>query len=173
MGYRVLGNDCFISSGSPLSQAQIQGSLKLTSHGYNCQNVTDILGIGPGNLSSCGSSRYHNPEDLQDYLVHDFTDRPCVPFLHGSFKPVVDQLLCYHQLDLKYFRDRYDWRLIELIEKLWPPLQTSEEPLYTVHNDTLCLTSRGILKLSLLCKELLSHLEEVIPPLPNNATVGK
>lgn len=173
LGYRVIGNDCFVDTKHCLALAQNQRTMKFSSHGYNCQNVSDILGIGPGNFSSCGNNRHFNPAEMQSYLTHNFTNRKNTPFLSQSFKPIFDQLLCYHHLDLKYFLDRYDWDLLAVIKQLWDPLQTSDKPFYRVYKSELSLTSTGILNLSNLCDVLLANIESIIASLPTPPCVGK
>lgn len=172
-GYRVLGNDCFIDSHHPLADAQNQHSVKLTSHGYNCQNVSDILGMGPGNYSSYGDSRHYNPNEIQDYLSYNFSERKIALFPSPSFKPIFDYLLCYHQLDLKYFQDRYGWDLQATVESLWSPLEPEQNSFFSVCNDYLSLSPLGILHLSSLCDALLKHTAGIIPSLPAQPCVGK
>lgn len=173
LGYRVLGNDCFVSANSNLAQAQLRKHLRLTSHGYNSQNVSDVLGLGPGNVSNWGSLRHRNPNRISDYLSAPFDDQRTPPFQYCSVKPILDQLLCYHELDLKYFRDRYQQDLWPLIDRVWAPLQTDEMPLYHIQSDRLSLTSAGVLELSELCSSLASGLGASIPALPAPPSVAE
>ncbi len=155
LGYRILGNDCFVRPGTALANAQINHHLKLSSQGYNCQNVVDIVGLGPGNHSTLNHTRYQNPEELQSYLAHPQGDRFMTPTPVNRIKLVIDNLLCYHQLDLKYFEDRYDLKLEEAISSAWGPL---EKNAYAQLNKTqLRLTAKGVLELTSLCQSLINH----------------
>ena len=173
LGYRVLGNDCFVASDTSLALAQIKRELRLTSHGYNCQNVRNILGLGPGNTSNWGSLRHVNPEDLSDYLRDDFEENVTTPFLSNTLKAVLDQLLCYHQLDLRYFRDRYKLDIPTAIEAAWAGLKSQASGLYTTTQNQLSLTTEGILKLSELCDALAAQLANPPATLPANTAVAE
>lgn len=157
-GYRVLGNDCFVLPNSPLAVAQNNHHLKLNAQGYNSQNVSDMVGIGPGSISCHRHGRSHNPVDLPEYLAFDFAGQAHGTAFHHQGKLVIDQLLCYHQLDLKYFEDRYHLQLEPLLRELWSPLQDhSCPPLFSIHQHQLTLSPEGILRLSHLCRELIVH----------------
>ncbi len=173
LGYRVLGNDCFVSSDSALARAQRQRQLCLTNHGYNCQGVTDIIGLGPGNSSSWGSLHRQNPRQLPAYLTAQSPDRIPFGLPAHNFKPVLDQLLCYHNLDLTYFRRRYQWNLLPLIEQAWSQLQPPGRVLYSIRQGELRLTAAGVRSLAILCDALIEHLRAATGTLPGSASVAE
>lgn len=155
LGYRVLGNDCFVRPGTALANAQIEYHLRLSTQGYNCQNVVDIVGLGPGNHSSLNHTRYQNPAELPKYLANPQGDRFMTSAMDTRIKLVIDHLLCYHQLDLKYFEDRYGLRLSAALDNAWGPLDKS--PYVLQNKNHLRLTAQGILELTSLCQSLINH----------------
>lgn len=166
-GYEVLGNDVFVQRGSPLALAQRYGLLSRNLEGYNCQQVKDILGLGPGNTSALGPVRCTNAAGLSQYLVDSF-DRYRQEAVAPAIREVIDQLLCYHQLNLIYFREQHQLDLEYLFSQLEvSQTDTRELPsrggphrlpantrLYGIKNHTLTLTASGILQLSSLCQGL-------------------
>ncbi|MGH1373929.1 MAG: hypothetical protein ACRBBW_17955 [Cellvibrionaceae bacterium] len=155
LGYRVLGNDCFVRPGTALANAQINNHLKLSSEGYNCQNVVDIVGLGPGNRSTLNHTHYQNPSLLPQYLANPLGERFMTPSPATRLKLVIDNLLCYHQLDFKYFEDRYDLPLEQIITRAWGPLANS--PYAHLNKKQLRLTAKGVLELTSLCQSLIDH----------------
>lgn len=155
LGYRVLGNDCFVRPGTALANAQIDYHLRLSTQGYNCQNVVDIVGLGPGNHSSLNHTRYQNSVELPNYLANPQGDRFMISALDTRIKLVIDHLLCYHQLDLKYFEDRYGLNLSAALDNAWGPLDKSPHVLR--NKNQLRLTAQGILELTPLCQSLINH----------------
>lgn len=153
LGYRVLGNDCFVRSGTSLANAQINHHLKLSAQGYNCQNVTDIIGLGPGNHSTLSHAHYQNPSSLPSYLANPQGERFMTATPDARAKLVIDYLLCYHQLDLRYFEDRYGLNLKTILESAWGPLENN--PHLRLSNHRLHLTEQGIAQLTPLCQLLI------------------
>lgn len=111
--YRVLGNDCFVDAKHPLARAQMNNHLRLTPLGYNTVNVSDICGLGLGNITREGRHFYRNTETFDAYLDRLREDRsPVTHTLTLSqeailIQHIINQLLCYHQLDLGYLESRY------------------------------------------------------------------
>ncbi len=155
LGYRVLGNDCFVRPGTALANAQINNHLRLSRQGYNCQNVVDIVGLGPGNHSTLNHTRYQNPTELHRYLTNPQGDRFMTSSPATQLKLVIDNLLCYHQLDLKYFEDRYDLKLEDAISSAWGPL--TQNSYAQLNKKQLRLTAKGVLELTSLCQSLINH----------------
>lgn len=153
LGYRVLGNDCFVRPGTSLANAQINHHLKLSIQGYNCQNVADIMGLGPGNHSSLNHMRYQNSPSLPRYLANPQGDRYLTSSSDARIKLVIDYLLCYHQLDLKYFEDRYSLDLKTTLRSAWGPLENN--PHLRMSDNQLQLTAQGVLQLTPLCQSLI------------------
>lgn len=165
-GYEVLGNDVFVRPGSPLALAQQSGLLHRNLHGYNCQQVVDVLGLGPGNTSALGPLRRTNAAELASYCEDSF-DAYRQETVAPAIREVIDQLLCYHQLNLIYFREQHQLDLEYLFSQLsLSPVapqvgltgDTHRLPpgvqLYGIENHTLTLTASGILLLSSLCQAL-------------------
>tara|TARA_B100000446_G_scaffold159580_1_gene157986 strand:- start:270 stop:1391 length:1122 start_codon:yes stop_codon:yes gene_type:complete len=157
LGYRVLGNDCFVRPGSELAKAQASYHLKLTPHGYNCQNVADIVGLGPGNLSALNLLRYENSPSLTDYLSQPEGEIRATQQQQIRLKLVLDNLLCYHQLDLKYFRSRYELDLQPIIEQAWSAYKNGY--LFVIRNHLVTLTPAGIRQLTPLCCALIQQFD--------------
>ncbi|MBU3071478.1 hypothetical protein KOI40_16755 [Aestuariicella sp. G3-2] len=158
LGYEVLGNDYFVIPGSPLSSARKDHHLVRNLRGYNCQAVSDVLGLGPGNTSATGQIRMTNPEALDTYFKCEFNQYTIEP-VSTATKQMVDQLLCYHQLDLAYFRQHYELETERIRDTLtMTPYLESTPPLYGVQDDILTLTNSGVLHLSALCMALHSQL---------------
>ncbi|BFM15208.1 hypothetical protein R50073_13910 [Maricurvus nonylphenolicus] len=111
--YRVLGNDCFVDPKHPLARAQMNNHLRLTPLGYNTVNVSDICGLGLGNITREGRHFYRNTEAFETYRDRLSADRsPVTHTLTLSqqailMQRIINQLLCYHQLDLGYLESRY------------------------------------------------------------------
>lgn len=154
LGYRVLGNDCFVTPGSPLAKAQMEHRVKLCAQGYNSQNVTDIIGLGPGNLSALNHIRYHNAQKLADYLAQPRGMRFVAANPDARVKLVMDHLLCYHQLDIPYFEARYGMDLEKVLTTAWGPLGSSN--LFQWNKKQLHLTALGVSRLTPLCRQLIS-----------------
>ncbi len=157
LGYRVLGNDCFVRPNSDLAKAQAGHHLKLTPHGYNCQNVADIVGLGPGNQSVLNHFRYNNSASLTKYLSHPEGEIRAAQQQQIRVKLVLDSLLCYHQLDLKYFRSRYELDLQPMIEQAWASY--TNDDLFILRNHRVTLTPAGILQLTPLCGALIQQFD--------------
>ncbi|WP_439133591.1 hypothetical protein [Pseudomaricurvus sp.] len=154
LGYEVLGNDHFVSPESPLASAQKRNHLLRNSLGYNCQNVSDSLGLGPGNASAIGNLRSTNPDALDKYLVHDF-DQYTIESTHPHIKQAINQLLCHHQLDLSYFKQRYQLDLAQLLNSLISRMHFDpNHSLFEIKDNILTLTTFGILQLTALCMGL-------------------
>ena len=163
LGYRVLGNDCFIAPGSPLAKAQINRHLKLTFLGYNACNVSDVFGLGPSNRSTFANLRQRNADDLSEYLACEFgmygIERPH----EAIIKTVVDELLCYHQIDLIYFNDRYGVDLLPIIQQAVTSIDDALDlPLIQLSRKSLSLTPDGILFLAPLCQAVISQLSRTL-----------
>lgn len=158
LGYRVLGNDYFVASNTPLANAQASYTLRRTHLGYNTQNVKDIVGMGPGGVSAWGNFYYRNPEELTSYLRAPFNHPTRSPFLSNRIKLVLDQLLSYHAIDLKYFLNRYQWNLTPIIEAAWKPYWSESPPLFFVERNRLSITTQGLLRLQQLCHALIQSL---------------
>jgi hypothetical protein len=172
-GYSVLGNDVFVKAGSPLALAQTHSQLSRNLQDYNCQQVTDVLGLGPRNTSIIGAFRSTNPKTLSQYLSHSFYRRR-VEVVDVRVKEMINQLLCYHQLNLLYCHEQLGVDLEYLFSQLqdipqFPPaappqsispgaganhLLSTAQPLYQLQNNTLKLTPNGILQLSSICQAL-------------------
>ena len=157
LGYRVLGNDCFVRPNSELAKAQAGYHLKLTPHGYNSQNVADIVGLGPGNHSVLNHLRYDNSPSLTEYLSHPEGEIRAAPQQQIRVKLLLDNLLCYHQLDLKYFRSRYELDLQPTIEQAWAGYKNDE--LFIIHKHRVTLTPAGIRQLTPLCGALIQQFD--------------
>lgn len=157
MNYRALGNDCFVLPSNPLAKAQNSHQLKINVEGYNSQNVTDIFGLGPGSISAIGHIRHHSPEQLAQYLSHSFGENTVARSPAPVIKQLIDHLLCYHSLDLKYFEDRYELSLLPVLEQVWPSQTHVGAPLYRLYEQKLNLTREGVLRLAPLCQSLIDH----------------
>lgn len=168
-GYEVLGNDVFVRPDSPLAQAQQYGQVSRNLQGYNCQQVMDILGLGPGNTSTLGALRMTNASSLSKYLHNSF-DHYRQETVTPAIREVIDQLLCYHQLNLIYFKEQHQLDLEYLFSQLSGSAEQNSSTgqqtlaghhrlpaatrLYDLKNHTLALTTSGILQLSSLCQAL-------------------
>ncbi len=155
LGYRVLGNDCFVRPGNELAKAQADYHLKLTPHGYNCQNVADIVGLGPGNHSTLNLLHYANSSSLTEYLSKPEGEKQAAQQRQLRLKLVLDDLLCYHQLDLKYFKSRYELDLLQCIESAWSDYKSDE--LFAISDNLVTLTPAGIRQLTPLCNALIQQ----------------
>lgn len=158
LGYRVLGNDYFVRPDSALATAQNHGRLRRTILGYNHKNIRDVVGFGPGNVSQIAGINSHNPNDFNQYLSHKYQRVPCHVSLSlpKSLKLTVDLLLCYHKLDLRYLKDRYQLNLERTLPMLWAPIETQcDQNLYTLCGEKLYLSGYGILHLSHLCQAMI------------------
>lgn len=158
LGYEVLGNDYFISPTSPLTCARNEHRLIRNLRGYNCQAVSDVLGLGPGNTSATGQIRSTNPEALDSYLNCEF-DQYTIEPVGTIIKQIVDQLLCYHQLDAGFFKQHYNLDIEQILGTLtMTTCQESDTPLFQVQDDILTLTTHGVLQLTALCMALHNQL---------------
>lgn len=155
--YAVLGNDVYIRPDSPLAHAQQCGRVSRSVAGYNCQQVQNVLGLGPGNTSAFGSVRMTNPANLSQYLTDNF-DHYRQDTVPAGILEVIDQLLCYHQLNLIYFAEQHQLDLEYLFSQLESPGRrhrvSTDGRLYGIKNNTLALTTAGVLQLSYLCQAL-------------------
>lgn len=156
-GYRVLGNDVYIRPGSALADAQQCGRLSRNLQGYNCQQVMDVVGLGPGNTSTVGGMRMTSAAKLSHYLQDSF-DHYRQESIAPGIREVIDQLLCYHQLNLIYFKEQHQLDLEYLFAQLVNPAGShyfhNDAKLYVLKNHTLALTATGVLRLSSLCQAL-------------------
>ncbi len=155
LGYRVLGNDCFVRPGNELAKAQADYHLKLTPHGYNSQNVADIVGLGPGNHSTLNLLHYENSPSLTQYLSNPEGEKRAAQQQQIRLKLVLDDLLCYHQLDLKYFKSRYELDLQQCIESAWSDYKSDD--LFAISENLITLTPAGIRQLTPLCSALIQQ----------------
>jgi len=163
-GYRVLGNDCFVSPKDPLAKAQNEHRLRRTLGGYNATNAVDMLGLGPGACSQMGDSYYRNAINPSHYTQALQQLRPA--FTHGLvldqaghlMRIAIDQLLCYHRLDTAYLQARYDIDLLPLVDKaLATDKLKNLPPLLHKRSDRIDLTADGILHLLDICDALLEQ----------------
>ncbi|MYM62766.1 hypothetical protein [Pseudomaricurvus sp. HS19] len=152
--YRVLGNDCFVRSASPLANAQAEHHLTLNTEGYNHLGVHDVVGLGPGNRSSLGHLRQLNPATLTDYLRLQ-PRLLFAPLPNARLKAFIDSLLCYHSADLKYLQDRYQLNLETILQR-WREQEQTPGELFSINNSQIHLTECGILRLATLCKQALN-----------------
>ena len=152
--YRVLGNDCFVRQGTALASAQTQHQLTLNIEGYNSLGVRDVVGLGPGNCSSLGHLRQLNPVTLADYLRLE-PRFLFAPLPNARLKVLLDELLCYHQADLKYLRDRYRLNLTATIER-WQALEEVPGQLFSISNNQLQVTETGIQRLAQMCEQAIA-----------------
>lgn len=154
--YRVLGNDCFTRPDSDLAKSQNLMRTRHTILGYNDNNVTEILGLGPGAVSQWRAHYQINPSALENYCSNDI-NRTTKWFKTplGMAKCIYDDLLCFHRLDIDYYRKRYDIDLVDSVSRFWSPIQsTSEISLYHCSSREISLTQQGIAQLGMLGKAL-------------------
>jgi hypothetical protein len=159
-GYRVLGNDCFVAPDHPLARGQRDHSLRRTPLGYNADGIDDICGLGPGALTRENHHYYRNLPSVQGYLQRVMLQQSPIAHAHTvSYRQrlmdiVIDQLLCFHLLDLDYLRSRYQIDTRTLLETLNTGVSTHKPAspwLHCSHNH-LSLSPEGILNLHHLCR---------------------
>ncbi|WP_167189261.1 hypothetical protein [Pseudomaricurvus hydrocarbonicus] len=178
-GYSVLGNDHFYVPGGELDKARQNFQLMHTIEGYNSQNVSNIIGLGPGSTSVTGHIRTVNPTALGEYASYPF-DRYLIDSTDVRIKRVIDHLLKYHQLDLSYFKRRYGLDLLSALNDAnatshiantsvtesdnlknnnFSDRNRSALSLYRISDQRLTLTQEGILQLSSLCSRLIRYFQ--------------
>lgn len=136
-GYSVIGNDWFVRSEDPLLSARRQKRLHHTRAGYNMTNVRQVLHLGA--ITDTDASESNGAQSTSS--THP-TDTPASGFA-SVFDAAVDQLLCYHELDL---RPLYGYGQPDPVDHLLH-LQ-SYSPLYSINGDRLILSKQGILELT-------------------------
>ncbi len=158
MNYRVLGNDCFVRPQNPLAIAQNHHQLALCHEGFNSVNVRDIIGLGPANTTLLKGFYQQSPSLLQDYFSHT-AFLPVTSRTPGAVENVIlEELLCYHQIDLSYFTHRYQLAIKPLLKAAWKPLERQYgATLYYIKDDQLTLSADGVTRLSFMCQALLSR----------------
>jgi oxygen-independent coproporphyrinogen III oxidase len=160
--FRVLGNDCFVSPKHALAQAQLNHHLRITPLGYNTVNVVDICGLGPGSLTRENYHFFHNVESTTDYLQQLGSGKN--PVSHTLSLPnerqltqlLIDQLLCYHRLDLGYLESRYQVDIEQLL-RILETATTNGQQWFHYTQPNLTLTPEGILHLNSLCQALICY----------------
>jgi len=162
-GFRVIGNDCFMRPGDQLAIAQNQGRLRRTLLGYNACNVGDILGLGPDACSQLGSNYYknHDPSQYWPGLQKQGSGRALECSLNEvqlHLRRVLDQLLCYHNLDMGYLENRYHFDFDATFGGSLPQLlPQTEEAWVGWQGHTLQLTKEGIIHLRAICQRLINR----------------
>lgn len=159
-GYRVLGNDCFVVPDHPLARGQLDGSLRRTPLGYNADGIDDICGLGPGALTRENHHYYRNLPSVQGYLQRVMLRQSPIAHAHTvSYRQrlmdiVIDQLLCFHRLDLDYLRSRYQIDTPALLKALSTGVSTCQpaSPWWHCAHHHLSLSPEGILNLHHLCR---------------------
>jgi len=158
-GYRILGNDCFVKAQHELAYAQNQHRLCQTWLGYNAINVSSVLGIGPGNISQEGRRYDRNPSALAHYLNTPARRHPSKPAM--GLKPhatlIIDALLCYHRLDLKYLAERYDLHPLILLHTHQHHLTRPLLQLFDIDEQYCQLTLLGVTYLEEICRLFMRH----------------
>ncbi len=163
-GYRVAGNDCFMLPRDRLAQAQIRQRLRRTCIGYNAANVSDLLGFGPTAFTQIGSLYTQNLHNTDNYRAA--VEQRMPPVASGleldsrgkHLRLVLDQLLCYHSLDINYLEGRYNFNFEAQFGNILAALcEGSAPPLMTSHNQRLNLTADGIVQLRAICQGLLYY----------------
>lgn len=162
-GFRVIGNDCFMRPGDHLASAQNQGRLRRTLLGYNACNVGDILGLGPDAGSQLGAN-YSQNHGIDQYWpsLQNRASAQALAFplnerqLH--LRRVLDQLLCYHSLDVDYLENRYHFDFETTFGGSLPELlPQTEEAWVGWQGRTLQLTAEGIVNLRTICQRLIDQ----------------
>lgn len=161
-GYRVIGNDCFMRPSDKLANAQNHHRLRRTCFGYNASNVSDFLGFGPASFSQVGSVYTQNNPSIDGY--QRALGQRQLPIQSGlkldasgkRLRLVLDQLLCYHRLDIGYLESRYNFDFQAQFGIILAAMQeNASSPLMTMHNKQLNLTPEGIVNLRAICRSLL------------------
>jgi len=164
-GYRVLANDMFILGRDILATAQNQNRLRRTTIGYNAGNASDALGLGPGSISQLDKHYRINVGNVGEYIerlehgqlsIGQKRQLDC----HGKLcRVIVDQLLCYHRLDLSYIENRYDIAINSLAENLVQTLNCDARvELMHIHNGLLQINDDGIMRILFICDAFLTAL---------------
>lgn len=164
-GYRVLANDMFILGRDILATAQNQNRLRRTTIGYNAGNASDILGLGPGSISQLDMHYRFNVGSVDEYIERLEQDQIAIEQKrqldeHGKLcRVIVDQLFCYHRLDLSYIENRYDIKINALAENLVQTLNADARvELMHIHNGLLQINDDGIMRILFICDAFLTAL---------------
>lgn len=158
-GFRVIGNDCFVQRDHLLAKAQLTHTLRRTPLSYNADGITDICGLGPGALTRENHHYYRNIPSASGYLQRT---RACqspvshahtLTYQHKLMELVIDQLLCFHQLDLDYLRSRYQIHTDQLVTLLMAGIECYKPvaPWINCSSNYLTLTVAGIFHLHHIC----------------------
>ncbi|MCV6627125.1 MAG: hypothetical protein OIF38_13570 [Cellvibrionaceae bacterium] len=169
-GYRVLGNDCFVKGKHNLAIAQNQNRLRRTPFGYNSVNAADLLGLGPAAVSQLGRHYFSNHEQLVQYQAKlnrgqaPIAKQLSLEHLGKVCRVIIDQLLCYHRLDISYIEHRYDLKLLHLAENIaWELNSEANMELIRIHNGLLQLKDEGIMRLLFICDTFLTGISHYNP----------
>ena len=158
--YRVIGNDCFIQPKSALATSQNQLRTRHTYLGYNHNNISEILGIGPGAISQWRESYEQNSENLNEYIESP-SSRSTQHFntQQSMARLIYDDLLCFHKLGIDYYLRRYEIDLAAIVLAAWSKIQEQhDKALYNSNEREISLTAEGILHLKPLGDALLKQL---------------
>lgn len=167
-GYRVLGNDCFVLPGDALAGAQHRSRLRRTLLNYNASNAADLLGLGPGAYCQLDRLYRRNEPDPEAYCDKVARGEPLAVAAHyldergQLLRLVIDQLLCYHRVDIGYIDSRYKLQLTALLKQAiaWLAGRLSGDPSSLARfNEGACmhLTAAGILHLRAICNAVASQ----------------
>ena len=152
-GYLVIGNDWFVRPNDPLLAARSQERLHHTVVGYNRSNVRHVLRLTANSQDDGIAATSNHRNNLQDPISRCFSSclagDSAAATLHWQYESIVDELLCYHRLNLRRIHPHFR---AKLARQLTDPLSNS--PRYVLHDDYLILSKQGILQLPDVCRQL-------------------
>ena len=149
-GYESIGIDHFAKSSDGLAIAKISRTLTRHFMGYTTGGAPNLIGLGPSSLGGFTGYYTQNVYSLEEYQSvlanNEFPILRGYQVSHDDIirKDVIDNLLCYFDLDFKVIESKYQIKFNEYFsEELKSLDRFIADGILTLSENSVCMTSTG------------------------------